>query len=271
MEGESHVVNELVNALKEAEYVLVGIGEEFQIPYENIIQEERYQKMMEQIKNQEKYEWVTSYLIHDYLRTTSFPKWQEAYQKLAEILQDKDYFVVSTCTDDLIYEAPFAENRIVTPCGTFYKMQCEDCCGAMVEYGEQVAKMVTKDLLQCQGNFESVERPRCEKCNAPFVFNTVFEPKYDETGYQSDWNRYSQWLQKTVNRKLVILELGVGLVYPSVIRLPFEKTSYFNKKSHFYRINHGIYQLSEKSESRGFGLKQDVFAFIQCLHREMKK
>lgn len=42
----------------------------------------------------------------------------KAYEKLAELLKGKGYFIVTLQTDDLIYESHLAKERIVAPCGS---------------------------------------------------------------------------------------------------------------------------------------------------------
>ena len=45
--------------------------------------------------------------------------------------------------------------------------------------------------------------------------------------------RYMKWQTGTINRSLVILELGEGFATPTVMRWPFEKIIYFNRKSDY--------------------------------------
>lgn len=82
---------------------------------------------------------------------------------------------------------------------------------------------------------------------------------------ESKWTEYLDWLKNTLNRKLTILELGVGFKYPEVVRFPFEKTVMYNKKAYFYRINDMFYQLPEELSERGEGLKMDVSTFVNEL------
>lgn len=262
-------MQELIEKIKDADYVLVGIGEEFQADFQKIREIPKYRNLLKEADAHEENQWIQPYLIHDYLRNTDFDEQMKAYENLTEVLKEKDYFIVSTSADDLIRNSSLDQSRIVTPCGSFYKMQCEDNCGADVEYGEAVAKSVTQEIFVHTHGLSMVERPRCEKCNSYYVFNTVYEVKYDEKGYEKDWQAYSAWLQKTVNRKLVILELGVGMLYPSVIRWAFEKTSMFNKKSYFCRVNRSVYQLSEQTEGRGIGIEENPLLFIQELKENM--
>ena len=76
---------------------------------------------------------------------------------------------------------------------------------------------------------------------------------------------YTKWLQGTVNRKLVVLELGVGMKFPGVIRFPFEKVAYFNQKAKFYRIHKNLYHLTEELASKGVGIADNAIDWLQNL------
>ena len=49
------------------------------------------------------------------------------------------------------------------------------------------------------------------------------------------------YLSRTLNSNLLILELGVGLEYPTVVRWPFEKITFINKKAHLIRVHEKLY------------------------------
>lgn len=82
---------------------------------------------------------------------------------------------------------------------------------------------------------------------------------------EEQWENYLKWLQGTINKNLVLLELGVGFKYPDVIRFPFEKTTFYNLKSHMFRINDMFYQLTPEIKERGSSVKMDVHSFLQSL------
>ena len=94
------------------------------------------------------------------------------------------------------------------------------------------------------------------------VYNNIKVQNYVEEGYLELWNRYKKWLQGTVNRKLCVLELGVGMKYPSVIRWPFEKIVFFNQKSSFFRVHSKLYQLTEEISERGYKIKEKPIDFL---------
>ena len=76
------------------------------------------------------------------------------------------------------------------------------------------------------------------------------------------WDKYTKWLQGTLNRNVLILELGVGLKYPGVIRFPFEKAAYFNKKADFIRVHGRLYQMTEELGDKGISIAQNAVAFL---------
>lgn len=165
------MLEQIQELVKDAELVLVGIGEEFDTKKagkEQVIQ---------------------------------------AYQTLADMLKNKEYFLVTLQTDELIYASDLDKERIVAPCGS-------DVTG-----------------------------------------NVVTNQNYDESGYLPQWEKYTKWLSHSLNKKLCVLELGVGFKYPSVIRFPFEKTAYFNQKSSFVRVHSEFAQLPPEIKDKSIVMK----------------
>ena len=58
-------------------------------------------------------------------------------------------------------------------------------------------------------------------CGSERSGNVITNENYDESGYLPQWKYYMHWLASTIGKKLCVLELGVGMAYPSVIRMPF--------------------------------------------------
>lgn len=192
---------------KEYEKILIGIGESFQA------------KVPEEIAD-----GVDTLM---YIRENADSNIIGAYNILSDRLKECDYFVVSTCNDDLIYDSNLNKDRIVTPCGGFRFLQCEDDCA--------------HELLPFSDNMcEEINEIRCPHCGKRVVFNRLPLDKYNEGGYMEQWEQYNKWLQSTINKKLLIIELGVSMKYPTVIRFPFEKTAFYNQKADMYRIHDSL-------------------------------
>lgn len=92
-----------------------------------------------------------------------------------------------------------------------------------------------------------------------FTFDRVVTPN-DEN--DDKWEAYNQWLGRTLNRNLVLLELGVGLKYPAVVRWPFEKIAFFNKKAIMYRVHKSLYQTTEELGDKCIGIQANPLEFL---------
>lgn len=255
-------LREICEQVRESELVLVGLGEEFQYDWHILIEDERYHEIEEEIGDNEEYVWIIPFLQKMVLRRMHQDRWRDAYRNLRKILEGKNYFVVSLCMDDYIYDAGLIEDRIVTPCGGFRRMQCDNNCSHMLsdipeECYDKVLEYYEKKLP-----VEELHEPVCDKCGGKLRFNQIGVSRYAEEGYLKHWNDYIKWLQGTVNKKLCVLELGVGMEYPSIIRFPFEKVVFYNRKAHMYRVHRTLYQMGEGMEGRGIGIAENPIDFL---------
>ncbi|MBS6396737.1 MAG: hypothetical protein KH452_06255 [Clostridiales bacterium] len=94
------------------------------------------------------------------------------------------------------------------------------------------------------------------------IFGEQITAPFSEGEPQESWDKYLHWLSFTLHQKLCVLELGVGFLKPEVIRFPFEKTSYFNQKSRYIRINETFPQLSAEIADRGISIKENPVDFL---------
>ena len=232
---------DLKEFVKDADMVLIGIGEEFQDKFENIeVVDEKNPTIFEE------------YTRKKYLDEANDDKVIQAYKKLEKILEGKNYFVVTLCNDDKIFKTNINPDRIVAPCGSYCYLQCEDVCTEDIYATEEYEVVL-----------EAGEEPKCPHCGKSLVVNRIGIKKYSEEGYLKKWNLYMKWLQGTMNRKICILELGVGMKYPSVIRFPFEKVTFINNKAKFVRVHEFLYQLTEDIKEKGISIETNPVELLR--------
>lgn len=194
------MLEQIRQSIEQAQMVLVGIGTEFAVKEE--VQEDPFFTKLAKTAQTDPAAAALLAFHKSQKKVGGCEKEQvqKAYEVLADLLKDKNYFVISLCEDGLLEQAGLKENRILTP----------------AKEGEE------------------------------------------ETGsgvYPTDsWETYTKWLQGTLNRNLVILELGVGMELPQLIRFPFEKVAYFNQKSCLYRVHSHLYQMTEEIKERGYSV-----------------
>ena len=194
------MLEQIRQSIEQAQMVLVGIGTEFAVKEE--AQEDPF--FTELAKTAQTDPAAAALLaFHKSQKKAGGCKKeqvQKAYEVLADLLKDKNYFVISLCEDGLLEQSGLKKDRILTP----------------AKEGEE---------------------------------------ETDGGVYPADsWETYTKWLQGTLNRNLVILELGVGMELPQLIRFPFEKVTYFNQKSCLYRVHSHLYQMTEEIKERGYSV-----------------
>lgn len=159
------IYNDLKQRLADAERVLIGIGAEWKIK-----DDERETLIM------------------------------EANKRLHELVDGKDYFVISTLSKEETARLKFEKIKTVVP--------------------------------------------------------------FDEALTEEEWNGYMNWLSRTLNRNLVILELGEGFLQPTIMRWPFEKTVAINNKAFLYRIHKTFYQIADEIKEKAAAVKGDSVEFF---------
>lgn len=222
--------SEFLEAIENSEMVLVGIGEEFSPK----LPEFSGDPAMEPYERSRYYADLPS--DHAIIR---------AYNELRSLIGKRPFFVVTLNTDDLIYRSEFEREQIVAPCGSMGKMQCKE---HILDAGP------IRDRVLAAGSVEG--QALCPVCGASLQFHTVEQEGYLEDGYLSQWERYKKWLTGTLNRKLCVLELGVGFAFPQVIRWPFERTAYYNKKAVFVRVHSRFPQTEAELAGKAVSIAQ---------------
>ena len=247
-----------------SQMVLVGLGEELDF-YRRVKKSPEYRLACEKVENTAVYPYLLYYFLQKELKGN-----KEIYQNLARILEHKNYFIVSLCQDGSIRDSELDLNRVVTPCGDLRSFQCED--GEHTElypvkelYPDLEAEM--EALVKGEISETELHLPVCPQCGKPLVFNHVETENYVEDGYLSQWSLYKKWLQGTLNRELCVLELGVGMTYPTVIRWPFEKTTFINNKAYMYRVHSSLYQITEEIAGKAEEICQNPADFLKELSK----
>lgn len=105
----------------------------------------------------------------------------------------------------------------------------------------------------------------CDVCNSYYVLNNADAKAFEEQGYLKDWERYTKWLQGTMNRKTVLVELGVGLTRGDIIRNPFERIALLNQKSYLYRVHENLSQIPDKLAQKGTGILENAIDWLTDL------
>lgn len=250
--------------IAEAEFVLVGIGEEWQVSVDEMLQNQMFSEIYQKLEAENRLEEGLPFLMKWYYGREIPKRLEVAYDNLHELLEGKNYFIVSATMDTYLSKFQFQENRYVNPCGNFTYLQCDMGCQDKLIPCDDFIDDMEAYLEQLCGK-DGLSLVARHECGEALVFNNLYAKKYLENGYLEKWNIYMKWLQGTVNRRLVLLELGVGLQFPTVIRWPFEKAVMYNQKAVLFRIHEKLPMLTADIAKQGYSChKNSVDVISTC-------
>lgn len=188
----------------------------------------------------------------------------QPYHDLYEILKDKEYFILTTNCDIQIPKV-FPEDRICQFQGDFRYFQCsQPCHDKLYESHNLVASM-----LMHMNNLEVPAEwiPRCPECGwkmMPWVQDNTF---LQGEAWQIAYQRYEDFVKKYHNKKLLLLELGVGDMTPSVIKLPFwDMTAKFTD-TYLVTINLETTSVPEHLKGKYLTICDDLARFLKEIKR----
>ncbi|MCT4613739.1 MAG: hypothetical protein N4A49_02560 [Marinifilaceae bacterium] len=182
-----------------------------------------------------------------------------SYQKLLNLVKDKEYFVMTTNVDRLFHKNNFDLNKIYTPQGDSSKFQCKlPCTNEVWDALPLVDKMVENIDPETQFLTDESLIPKCPNCGGEIYMNVRSGAFYIDDPYEQEKERLNKWLQVNASKKFVFLEIGVGYNTPGVIRYPFEQMYKQLPHSNFIRINSEHPQVPEG----GIGLKTGIVEFL---------
>ena len=175
--------------------------------------------------------WSRYILINRY---KDAPK--SVYGDLYNLMQDKDYFVLTTNVDHCFQKAGFDKSRLFYTQGDYGLWQCSKPCHDKTYDNETVVKKMAAEQKNMRVPSELV--PHCPVCGAPMSMNLRADDTFvEDEGWHAAAERYRSFLLRHNGMKVVYLELGVGGNTPGIIKYPFWQMTHDNPNAVYICIN----------------------------------
>ena len=160
------------------------------------------------------------------------------YDDLLKLVQDKDYFVITTNVDHCFQKAGFDKKRLFYTQGDYGLFQCsEPCCQETWDNEAVIREMVYR---QKDMRVPTELIPVCPHCGKPLTMNLRSDDKFvEDEGWHAAAERYENFLRTRKGQKTLFLELGVGYNTPGIIKYPFWQMTYENPNALYVCINQG--------------------------------
>ena len=279
----SQQLKNLANHIKECEAIIIGAGSGLSSAAGLTYSGERFNKYFSDFINKYHltdmysagfypYESLEEYWAYwsrhiYYNRYIDAPK--DTYQKLLQLVKDKDYFVLTTNVDHQFQKAGFDKKRLFYSQGDYGLWQCSKPCHQKTYDNKEI---VEKMLLQQKDlKIPSSLIPYCPKCGAFMTMNLRCDQTFvQDEGWDQGQFRYNRFINKHRDLKIIYLELGVGQNTPVIIKYPFWNYTNSNKKATYVCINYGESFCPDEIKKQVILINGDIDQVINDLLLELE-
>ena len=189
---------------------------------------------------------------------------EPVYDAILKLVQDKDYFVITTNVDHCFQKAGFDKKRLFYTQGDYGLFQCsEPCCQETFENEAAIREMVKR-----QENMKVPTEllPTCPHCGKPLTMNLRSDNKFvEDEGWHRAAERYEDFLCTREGQKILFLELGVGYNTPVIIKYPFWQMTAKNPDATYVCINQGQAVCPQGIERQSVCINADIGQVLQIL------
>ena len=191
----------------------------------------------------------------------------KSYIDLFKIVNGKDYFICTTNVDCQLQKCGFNENKIFAPQGNYGFFQCEKPCTQDVYDNEELIKKMIKNMVS-PFEIQNTDIPLCPKCGKYLMPNLRCDHRFVEQPHIKNQTLYVDFVNKAIDKNMVLLELGVGYNTPVIIRYPFEAITLKYKSVTLIRVNISDVEVSEHIANKTICIQEDngkVLSYILSL------
>ena len=186
------------------------------------------------------------------------------YKDLLQLVEGKNFFVITTNVDEQFRKAGFPQDRLFEVQGDYGRMQCSVAC-----HDKTYDDTAVVNNINAHAHDMTVERkfvPVCPVCEGTMDVNLRVNQYFvEDKNWHESAERYEKFVTEHINSRLVLLELGVGMNTPSIIRYPFERITYSDKKATLIRMNDSWPLGASEISDRTISFAEDMSLIIENL------
>lgn len=189
---------------------------------------------------------------------------QPVYETLLQLLDGRDYFVLTTNVDHCFQKAGFDKQRLFYTQGDYGLLQCAEPCHQATYDNEALIRQMVAE--QKEMRVPSQLLPKCPVCGKPMIPNLRCDNRFvEDAGWHQAAARYQDFLRRCQHLSVLYLELGVGYNTPGVIKYPFWQFTAQNPQAIYACINVTHTYVPDELADRAICIKSDIGAALNQL------
>lgn len=188
-------------------------------------------------------------------RYTPAPK--PVYDRLLELVANKDYFVLTTNVDHQFQKAGFDKRRLFYTQGDYGLWQCSRPCHDKTYDNEGIVQKMVDQQKNRRVPTELI--PRCPVCGRPMTMNLRCDDRFvQDEGWYAAQARYAAYLREHQKARTLYWELGVGGNTPGIIQYPFRRLTLLNPKAVYACVNLEETAIPREIAGRSLVIRGDI-------------
>lgn len=182
----------------------------------------------------------------------------EVYIELYEILHGKNYYIVTTNQDAQLFRV-FPEDKITRLQGDARYFQCKNRCHDKIYYNKEIIDELIPKIQNDSLPEDLI--PVCPRCGGEMVDWVRSREFLQGKEHEREYNRYIDFIRRNADRKILFLELGVGMMTPMFIKEPFMNMTYQLPDAYYITVNPKHAIIPKEIASKSLDIQDDI-AFV---------
>lgn len=202
------------------------------------------------------------------------PAPQDTYQRLYELIKDRNYFILTTNVDHQFQLAGFDKQRLFYTQGDYGLFQQTDSQQTFDNF-DLIKKMILSQGFQINDNGELLKPNQLSMDVDPeliaqadqYQLNLRVDSDFvEDEGWHQAAQRFNNFIGRYQKNKIVYLELGVGANTPGIIKYPFWQWTFNNPQARLITVNAADVSFPQELSNQAIGFKMDINQFIDSLN-----
>ncbi|MGN0708784.1 MAG: SIR2 family NAD-dependent protein deacylase [Anaerovoracaceae bacterium] len=206
----------------------------------------------------------------------------DTYEKLRDIVKDKDHFVLTTNVDHCFQRSGFDKERLFYTQGDYGLFQSSSPSGAALtktyDNYDLIREMVISEGFEIgdDGTLEVPDGtkismtvpshllPVCPDDGMSMTTNLRCDDSFvEDDGWHESKERYDRFVREHESGRVLYLELGVGMNTPVIIKFPFWRYTKDNRDAFYVCVNMGEACCPEEISKRSLCIDGDIDKVIR--------
>ena len=275
-ESYSKQINRLKNEIENADAIVIGAGAGMSTSAGFTYDGERFEKHFADFR--QKYGITDMYSggFYPYNSLEEYWAWWsrhiyvnrydiaagKPYTDLLKIVNDTDYFVLTTNVDHQFQLAGFEKKRLFYTQGDYGLWQCSKACHDKTYDNEETVRQMVSEQKNLKIPSELI--PKCPICGAPMTMNLRCDNSFvQDEGWYAAASRYEDFIRRHKRLHILFLELGVGANTPVIIKYPFWNMTTANPKAVYACVNAGEAYVPKEIRDRSICINGDIGQILE--------